>query len=217
MTPGAEPNDDPSPAQRPLETDSELLEPSATIPLIPPTRPFPGVIRSWRPNLTERIRKARVRSSRVHHDLRRPGALSRAQAGLLIRCAGWCRWVVGLFRRSETGCFRSKASRRRIGPAPSGAPLGGGDERIANDRRRVRYRSRSRRRAARCDVRLRLSGRSRYPEPTLIANCWFSSGCYPCPITDDAWAASDGPEARATKSGYQRGAERSDVRSGYPA
>jgi hypothetical protein len=114
------------PAPRPLETDSEPFEPSATVPFSPPTRRFPGVIRSWRPNLTETTRKARARSSRVRPDLRRPGALSRAHAGLLVRCAGWCRWVAGLFRRSETGCFPSKTSWRRIGPGPSGAPLCGG-------------------------------------------------------------------------------------------
>jgi hypothetical protein len=48
------------PAQRPLETDSELLEPNATIPFIPPTRRLPGVIRSRRLNLSEETRKVRV-------------------------------------------------------------------------------------------------------------------------------------------------------------
>src|SRR5262245_53780191 len=65
------------PAQRPLETDSELLEPDGTIAFIPPTRRFPEVIRSWRPNLSETTRKARARASRVHPDLRRPGVVSR--------------------------------------------------------------------------------------------------------------------------------------------
>jgi hypothetical protein len=46
ITPSAELNDDPTPAQRPLETDSEPLEPNATIPSIPPRRRFPGVLRS---------------------------------------------------------------------------------------------------------------------------------------------------------------------------
>src|SRR5262245_16784999 len=53
-------------APRPPETDSEPLEPNGTIPFIPPTRRFPGVVRSWRPKLSETARKAPVRSSRVH-------------------------------------------------------------------------------------------------------------------------------------------------------
>jgi hypothetical protein len=65
-------------AQHPLETDSDPLEPNGTIPFIRPTRRYPGVIRSWRPNLSETTRKTCVRSSRVHHDLRRPGALALA-------------------------------------------------------------------------------------------------------------------------------------------
>jgi hypothetical protein len=65
------------PAHRPQESDSELLEPNGTIPFIPPTRGFPGVIRSWRPNLSETTRKAHVRSSllsepeRVREEYRR--------------------------------------------------------------------------------------------------------------------------------------------------